>query len=120
MKLNQNNLLTIFNCASDFDNATHYAVSAKKALADGTLEIEGYERVQWVKFNPDNPNTFPPTDEEFEFFSISEKYRERHISKLTAFWREGIVRRWIVNVKHRGSEIYWRPLPPPPGKEEAE
>ena len=32
----------------------------ESALKAGTLEIEGYERVQWTKFNPNDPKTFPP------------------------------------------------------------
>ena len=39
------------------------AFDARKALEAGTLEIEGYERSQWVKFDPQNPNTFPEKGE---------------------------------------------------------
>jgi hypothetical protein len=34
-----------------------------EALSDNTLEIDGHERSQWVKFDPQNPNTFPEKGE---------------------------------------------------------
>ena len=71
MKLSKDDLLNIFDCAFDFDNATHKAVEAKKALSDGTLEIEGYVRKdhlrdttkmvdEWTRFDSNDPKTFPP------------------------------------------------------------
>lgn len=36
--------------------------AALESLQNDTLEIEGYEHSAWVKFNPDDPKTFPPDD----------------------------------------------------------
>ncbi|MBP3301548.1 MAG: hypothetical protein J6L64_00205 [Opitutales bacterium] len=35
-------------------------VEIHDAFVDDSLEIEGYERVQWMKFDPSDPKTFPP------------------------------------------------------------
>lgn len=36
--------------------------NAIEELESNTLEIEGYEHVQWIKFDLDDPKTFPPND----------------------------------------------------------
>lgn len=62
MKISKQVLSNIFEAAGDFDNANGYADSARKALEAGTLEIEGYERVQWTKFDQNDESTFPPCE----------------------------------------------------------
>lgn len=32
----------------------------ENALLVDNLEIEGYEKSEWIKFDPNNPKTFPP------------------------------------------------------------
>ena len=70
-------------------------------IDNGTLEIEGYERATWTKFDVDNPKTHP---EGFEKVLLS-------IDGIIACgtWKFILVAKW------RGAEkIYWRPLPKPP------
>lgn len=60
MKLSKQELADIFDDASDFDGSNEQAFDARKALEAGTLEIEGYERSGWTRFDPNDPKTFPP------------------------------------------------------------
>ena len=67
------------------------------------LEIEGYERTGWTKFDPDDPKT--PLD----------KF-ERVLFSMDGVIMCGTMQD-ILTAKRRGAEqIYWRPLPNPPGK----
>lgn len=59
MKISKQQLADIFDDAADFEGSNEDAFDARKALEAGTLEIEGYERVQWTKFDPKNKSTFP-------------------------------------------------------------
>lgn len=83
------------------------AYKAGIALENDTLEIEGYERFEWIKFDPNNPNTFPPKTDEYivaiegRSTSTTRKYSAEY---LEFFAPEKIT--------------HWRPLPKPPGKEE--
>lgn len=92
-----------------------FKLSVLNSIKDGTLEIDGYEKVNWVMLNPDDPNTFPPKD---VWLDIFEKHKNgelfRAVNKLTEFWMEEILKRWINSIKSRGSIVYWRLLPPPP------
>lgn len=94
-------------------------VEIHDAFINKTIEIEGYERVEWTRFDPDNPKTFPPKNECLDIFECSKKHEFRAENKLNEFWWQRVVERWVINVNSRGYTIYWRPLPPPPGKEEA-
>lgn len=109
MKISKQVLSNIFEAAGDFDDANRYADSARKALEAGTLEIEGYERVQWTKFDLRDQKTFPPHDK-----IVVIALRDGHVG--TAFVR------WICNWCEfagysRHDVTHWRPLPQPPGKE---
>ena len=105
---------------TDYNRKTLEELScAVEEIDAGKFEIEGYERVQWTKLNPNDPKTFPPRDEYIDIFIRSKEHEFRGVNKLTEFWLKRIVERWEQEVKHNGSVIYWRPLPPPPGKEEA-
>lgn len=80
-----------------------------KALKDNDLEIEGYERSEWTRFDPDDSRTFP-TKTGGSIVLIHFKYAGLNIVECAKFnfsW-------WTsAHVTH------WRPLPKPPGKEEA-
>ena len=89
---------------------------SKEVLISKQSEVDG-ERVQWTKFDPNDPKTFPPKDEHFDVFSRSKTHETRAVNKLNEFWWERVVERWVIEVKSRGFVIYWRPLPKPPRKE---
>ena len=82
------------------------------------FEVEGFERVQWVKFDPDDPKTFPPKNECLDVFEQHTKHKWRAVNMFTELYWQRVVEEWSINVNSRGYTIYWRPLPPPPGKEE--
>jgi hypothetical protein len=86
-------------------------------LEDGTLEIEGYERSEWVKLNPDDKSTFPTA------------------GQRVLIWCEGevcIAYAYIDDVPGQdpccvfatpklswhGEVTHWRPLPQPPKAKE--
>ena len=70
MKLSDKDLHYALWCAENHTGNSLYT-EAMADLEDGTLEIEGYIREdhfadaskmvdEWVKFDPDDPKTFPP------------------------------------------------------------
>ena len=118
MKLSKDDLSFALDCAKqyfydslnsdypgkdDLKNAELFRDLEQEADKDA-LEIEGYERSKWTRFNPNVPKTFPPENETVDTYCsghyLSTSFCYRFISK---WWTE--------------STIYWRPLPPPPGKE---
>lgn len=110
MKLSKYALSRIFDAAGDFDNANALAVLALKALDDGILEIEGYERNDWIKFDWNDKNTRP-----------------KDFPCLVAF--DGGIE---ICIGFRGDFIdifgeafdkcitHWHPLPPPPTETEVQ
>lgn len=89
--------------------------SALEALRNDSLEIEGYERVEWIKFDPNNPKTFPPEDKMFLAFGspdINVNYDDHEFT----CWRNSVFS-YSTNESGTPEIKYWRPLPPPPGKE---
>lgn len=97
MKLSKNNLKTLLRHSAWDDLA--------KACEDDTLEIEGYERVQWSRFDPKNTKT------------LSKKF------KRVLFSMDGVIMcgtiQDMLTAKWRGAEqIYWRQSPKPPAERE--
>lgn len=106
MKLSKDDLFYIFDCADDPDQHVQGELDMndiKNALIEDDLEIEGYERVQWTRFNPNDPNTFPPK-KDGRMFMVHQIYNGESIFNIatsnTYWWGK-------CNVTH------WRPLPPP-------
>ena len=108
MKISKQVLSNIFEAAGDFDNANRYADSARKALEAGTLEVEGYERVQWTKFDPSDPKTFPPKTD--EYIVAIEGRSTSTTRKYSAQYFEFFAPEKIT---------HWRPCPKPPTETEA-
>lgn len=59
MKLNKQSLMYALVCATNKTAGLMFA-EAQNSLQNGTLEIDGYEKSEWIKFDPNNPKTFPP------------------------------------------------------------
>ena len=107
MKLSKQELAAIFDDASDFNGSNEQAFDARKALEAGTLEIEGYERTEWTKFDPNDTKTFPPCNGTYWVFrSVEPRQMESNFYGEKAGFA-------VTCITH------WRPLPKPPGKEEA-
>lgn len=70
------------------------------------FEIEGYERVQWTRFDPKDESTFPPKGNflYFDGFGIAIGIH------LQCEKKDG-----FAHVYRKMT--HWHPLPPPPGKE---
>lgn len=103
MKLSKQQLADIFDDSADFEGSNEDAFDARKALEDGTLEIEGYERVQWTRFDP---KTLPPKNKDVLFTDgsgVAFGYMDENKRVFS----------WIPEPTH------WRPLPPPPVETEA-
>ena len=109
MKISKQVLSNIFEAASDFDDVNRYADSARKALESGTLEIEGYERSQWIKFNKNDPSTYPPVGHHLIAYSHG------HVSVL---FRYSLATETDEQFADRFTQRYgfthWCPLPKPP------
>ena len=76
------------------------------ALRDDTLDIEGYERVQWMKFDPNAIITFP-REKDGNIFIVLQIYKGKIIKNVSTFdtylWEK-------CNVTH------WRPMPMVPNE----
>ena len=82
-------------------------VEIHDALLDNALEIDGYERVQWTRFDWDNPKTYPAN---------LGKYLVRY-----SFGKTGIEKWEGENLGFVSSDrryiTHWLPLPKPPQEE---
>ena len=106
MKLSKENLrFALWHASDREDDAFARAVVA---LAHDTLEIEGYERNEWTRFDPDDPKTFP-TRKDGRILIVHHYWAGKsNIDFLTfnhSFW-------WGHHITH------WRPLPKPPTETE--
>ena len=109
MKLSKQQLADIFDYAADFDGSNEEAFDARKALLAGTLEIEGYERSQWVKFDKDDLSTYPPVGHHIIAYSpghISVLFRYSLASETDEQFADRFIQRYGFT--------HWRPLPKPP------
>jgi hypothetical protein len=84
--------------------------AALEALRNDSLEIEGYTRDKWTRFDPKDPKTFPPIDTTV-LLTVQGRY------DVICTWRTCANERQIAFGLPRPF-THWRPLPPPPGKEE--
>ena len=115
MKISKDDLFYIFDCADDPDQHVQGELDMndiKNALIEDDLEIEGYEQVQWTKFDPNDTSTFPPKNGKriimaYEQSNNSNKWEvfvEPSTNYLIQFLRTD-----LPNIN-----VYWRPLPNPP------
>ena len=82
-----------------------FKLSVLNSLRDGTLEIEGYEISQWIKFDPEDVDTFPPPGHYLSFSTVDgEVYPTYRSDKCTD--------EMFASLPH--DMEYWRPLPNPP------
>lgn len=115
MKLSKQSLMNALILATEKTASLVFA-GAQNALQDGTLEIEGYERVQWIRFDPNDPKTYPPTDKEILVWG-----RPR-LSKAPKDVCRGYLEDDRFCMAESADDIwdvsYWRPLPNPPTETE--
>ena len=117
MKLSKQQLAAIFDDAADFDGSNEEAFDARKALLAGTLEIEGYERSQWTRFDPNDPKTHPKEGTPVLLVTYNEHdkwgLQAGHASKK-------FVNCWATISRMFEFKVFWREVtfPPPPTEQE--
>ena len=94
------------------DEFDKLASDARAALEAGTLEIEGYEKVEWIKLNPNNPDTFPPRGQYFITYGPGHMNVMFRYSEATET-NEEFVNRFFG----RYGFTHWRTAPKPPQDE---
>ena len=126
MKLSKDDLEFALGCAKShfFDSAnSDYPNKNDKdneelfrnlecAAGNNTLEIEGYERVQWTRFDPNDPKTFPPLGEFIGYF-IDGRYKENGF-QFICHREENDTDDLFAEHLIFGPLTHWRPLPKPP------
>lgn len=75
------------------------------SLKNDELEIEGYERSQWVKFDPEDVDTFPPPG---HYLCVSSNGGEVDVAYRSDKCTDEI----FASLPH--DMRYWRPIPNPP------
>lgn len=126
MKLSKDDLEFALGCAKShfFDSAnSDYPNKNDKdneelfrnlecAAGNNTLEIEGYERVQWTKFDPNAPKTFPPKGA-FLLVKDVEDDETGGTMRITAHGLRWESRNEDFATNNKDLK-YWRPFPKPP------
>lgn len=89
---------------SDKDNEARYR-DLENALYADKLDIEGYERSEWTKFDPNDPKTFPPKGARYLIVTGSGQFI------VSLFIDDKVIKSfWEDCVTH------WKALPPPPNE----
>lgn len=113
MKLNKNTLQWLIYHALHSNVAGHAELNLieeiDEALKDDTLEIEGYEKSEWIKFDRGNPDTYPPRNQHIIAYSPG------HISTLYCFSKEAETdEQFANNFSVRYGFTHWKPGPKAP------
>lgn len=99
------NLKSYFNRQSFTDTELREVFDdCAKSLHENTLEIEGYERVQWTKFDPNDPKTYPPGGQDVILIN-RENFSMGYVFRGSVYCDKGFM------------PTHWRPLPKPPKTE---
>lgn len=107
MKITKQQLSDIIYVPVIKDDLDRLASEARAALEAGTLEIEGYERATWTRFDVNNPKTFPPKTG--EYVVAIEGRSTSTTRKFSTEYSEFFAPEKIT---------HWRPLPKPPVESE--
>lgn len=112
MKLTKNELFFLLESIDAYsENGSHkaeeLAENVHSALYHDELDIEGYERVEWIRFDPNDPKTFPPKGKD-QFLTLS---NDGEIRSMRFDFDAALV--WKYHISH------WRPLPNLPVEKEA-
>ena len=84
----------------------------EQAANNDTLEIEGYERCGWIKFNPNDPKTYPPKNT-VVLLTIQGLPLEDNIHTWRTYLQERHNAQGLPGVF-----THWRPLPKPPTEQD--
>lgn len=108
MKITKKDLLEFISKDGDLDHVSR--VEVVLALQDDELEIEGYERSDWARFDPNDPKTFPPSGGFLGYFTgqCGDKYQDVYFRNNEYTDEEFATRMAYHKLTH------WCPLPNPP------
>lgn len=93
---------------SDKDNEIRFRDLENSLYADN-LEIEGYERLRWTKFDKNDPSTYPPTGQHFIAYGhghMNVMFRYTSVTESN----EEFANRYF----ERYGFTHWRPAPKAP------
>ncbi len=110
------NFLTDLSIAYELPPLIEKVEEVIEALQNNELEIEGYEHVKWTKFDPGKRVTYPPKGEEVLAWGLPSP-DDSEVPTLFVCWRSCLG--FSCEASAYPEIHFWRPLPPPPGKEEA-
>lgn len=117
MKLSDKDLHYALWCAENHTGNSLYT-EAMADLEEGTLEIEGYIRDEWTKFEPDDPKTSPKEGTSVLVITYNDLDKwECQAGRVS----ENFVRCHSIFSNLTGSSIFWREVmfPKPPVESEA-
>ena len=117
MKLSKSEIIDLILLArtSSKPSAAHAAEMKKleEELNSTELEIEGYERAGWTKFDSGNAKTYPPEGEEFLAWGLPDPDCSETMTIFTC-WRSSFG--FSCDASGYPEVHHWRPLPNPPEK----
>ena len=94
-------------------------VEIHDAFINKTLEIEGYERSDWTRFDPKDPKTFPPDDKIVLAYGLPDPLKNRSCAVYFFAWADSAG--MFLGQESADPEVhFWRPLPKPPQETEVE
>lgn len=110
--MKKNMLLTKFDLLSLIDDRiiyhrdggdeeeTKYWSEIRDALGNDSLDIAGYDKNEWVRLNPDDPTTFPPS-----LTKVLVALKNQQVQEVFA-WGQG-----KFSLLDACDITHWRPLP---------
>ena len=109
MKLSKKSLETIIRGAIDMEGESHFAFHVLESLRNDCLEIEGYERSGWTKFDPNDPKTFPPKNGNYLVVYFDE-------IRIVEWYNTFFIAEGSKSYVFSDCVSYWMPLPEMPNK----
>ena len=114
MKIRQLDLQSLLYQVNGLSVDHPVAMRVIRALENNTLEIEGYTRDEWIKFDPNDQKTFPPMYESVLFLVY---WKHFDPSMRIGFYDNDEFQDDRGHYIRAFSKILWRPLPNHPRKE---
>lgn len=106
MKIRQLDLQSLLYQVNGLSVDHQIAMRVIRALENNALEIEGYERSEWMCFNPNDPKTYPPKGWFLGYVAGTIVQLLRHPEETDEYFANKF------SIKNHLT--HWRPLPKPP------
>ena len=114
MKIRQLDLQSLLYQVNGLSVDHQIAMRVIRALENNALEIEGYERSDWTRFDPKDLKTIPPSGGFLGYFTgqCGDKYQDVHF-RNNEYTDEEFATRMVYH-----KLTHWRPLPNDPVEKE--